>query len=126
MIATYLKRTSASAFAYGRCDCVLWPAGLVLEATGTDPALRFRGQYDSFFSYRQLLIENGGMVRLCDEMMKVFPSGEAENGVGLVRLQSGHYVGCILCSGRVIMKTRRGVVSPGKFNLVRGWSLCRK
>lgn len=126
MIGDFVQRTSASAFVFGVCDCVLWPADLVLEVTGVDPAAQFRGQYDSFISYRHLLTRQGGMLRLCDKMMDGFKTGEVENGVGLVRLPNGQLAGGILSAGRFIIKTKRGVVSPTQFNLVRGWTLCQQ
>jgi hypothetical protein len=46
-LADYIAAKRHEPFEYGVNDCCLFAAGAVLEVTGEDPMVEFRGKYDS-------------------------------------------------------------------------------
>lgn len=46
-LARFLEAASKRPFSWGQTDCALFAADWVLMATGEDPAVAFRGKYDS-------------------------------------------------------------------------------
>ncbi|WP_107495650.1 hypothetical protein [Thalassobius sp. I31.1] len=126
MIADFLAETAQTPFEWGENDCALWCAALVLRATGEDPASRFRGSYSDWMGARNLLLQSGGLANLCKKMMKDFPTGETQNGVAVVRIGRVTYCG-VLSAGRIVLKSENcGMVMPEEYELIEGWSLCRK
>jgi hypothetical protein len=120
--AAYVARTAHLPWAWGRCDCALWPAGLVAEVTGRDPAAHLRGTYASAFACRQLLLREGGLLGLSRRLMAGVPAGGEGDGVAVAKIGEKTFAG-VLSGGRLFIKTDGGVVSPEAFDLLERWSL---
>lgn len=118
--SAFIGETRGDRFVWGENDCALWAASGIARATGIDPAEKLRGTYNSAFSCRRVIMKNGGLVTLCDALMRKFTPGEIQYGPCLVRAQSQTVCG-ILSGGRVFLKTDRGILMPEKFQILRSW-----
>lgn len=87
-LAEFLRRVAAADFREGEWDCAMTIANWVLEATGRDPALEFRGRYASTLGWAKIVRREGGLVPLVDRLMLsvgLRQTGEAQEGdVGVV------------------------------------------
>lgn len=60
----FIARSRRRPWQWGVADCAMWAADWVLEATGIDPATRYRGAYHDADRAQALLKQEGGYVPL--------------------------------------------------------------
>jgi len=58
-LANYMAEKRHEPFEYGVNDCCLFAAGAVLQITGKDPMVEFRGKYDSLKGSLKVIKEIG-------------------------------------------------------------------
>jgi hypothetical protein len=76
-----LAKYDNASFEWGRLDCCLFVADVLLERTGRDYAAEFRGQYDSEFGARRILVKHGGLEGVLRSIFgPMRPPGEAAEG----------------------------------------------
>lgn len=121
-VPAFVARTARLPFAWGETDCLCWPALLVAEATGRDPAEGLRGTYRTAWGARQALIRAGGLLTLARARMAWRPEGEPGDGVAVARVDGRTFAG-VLSGGRLFLKADRGVLMPERFDLLARWSL---
>lgn len=122
LVSEFIRRTGGDPWRWGQTDCALWPASLVAEITGRDPAADLRGTYDTAFGCRQVLLRAGGLAGLSRRLMAGFRTGETETGVAVARLE-GQVLCGVLRGGRLVIKTDGGVRMTRDFTLLTGWGL---
>ena len=110
-VASYIRATASLPFLWGITDCLVWPAGWVFEATGTDPAERLRETYDSAAGAARICREAGGMASLIhgQTLCLLMRDDAAEDGVCLA-VRDKRPFGGLISRGRVMLKTDGGVM----------------
>lgn len=97
-------------FKWGEHDCVLWAANNTLAITGSDPALEFRGTYDSALGAARILKEHGGMEALISSKFESVRPAFANVGDILLVMQNEQPMMAV-CNGQTML-------APGEFGLV--------
>lgn len=89
-------------FQWGNHDCLLWPADVVAAITDSDPALEFRGTYDSPLSAMRIVKQHGGMAALVDHCTSFerVPVAKASRGDVVMTTYDGRLCGGV-CLGNV-------------------------
>lgn len=64
LLQAHIKERYRRPFQWGVQDCALFAADWVFVCTGVDPAIRYRGTYDSAISAMRLLADTGGLAGL--------------------------------------------------------------
>lgn len=118
--AKYIRGTADYPFVWGEIDCATWAAGLVLDATGIDPAELWRGTYSTAWGCRKIVMEGGGVLALSRRGMAPFRSGGDGDGVCVVKAQGRTYA-AILSAGRAWLKTNGGVICPDRAEILDNW-----
>lgn len=120
-VALFIARTAGRPFEWGVLDCTLWPAQLVLERKGFDPASGLRGRYDTAFGARRIAMQAGGLRALVSARMG--PT-EALCGDGVcVARWSGQQICGIVSGSRLVLKTPGGVVLPDAYTILDFWAV---
>ncbi len=100
----------------------MWVANFIHRETGTDPAERLRGRYDSRLTCARFLAFNGGLEKIVTNMMNQFPAGE---DVVIVR-HEGRLACGIHAGGAVAIKDENGVAIIRNLEIVKGWQIWSK
>ncbi len=81
-LAVYLARVETEPFAWGTHDCALFAASCVEAMTGVDPAVDFRGAYQSKAGAAKALREigNGTLLKTYQARFREKPAGFAGRG----------------------------------------------
>lgn len=110
-IVSYLRATAPLPWVWGGSDCMMWTAGLVRALTGIDPARDLRGAYHDAAGAARAIRREGGALRLMERRLDgpMRREDAAAWGVCLVS-HRGRATAGILAAGRVLMKTRTGIM----------------
>lgn len=111
-----LARFEDAQFEWGRLDCCLFVADVLLELTGKDYAAPWRGSYTSEFGARRLLVKYGGLDGLAREAFgEMRPAFEARDGDPVLfggklveRDSIGHALG-VAHRGEIVYLTAKGL-----------------
>lgn len=127
-LSAFLDRAAQTPFAWGGRDCVLFFCDWIFEATGRDPAQRFRGRYSTRLGALRIIHRAGGFVALCSEELSRFGLTEATEpkagDVGVVEavVASGERapVGAVFDGSRWVVLSERGLMA-GAFTPLSVW-----
>lgn len=72
ILTRFLNRAAGTPFEWGRFDCLLWLADLIVEQRGIDPAAELRGTYATLLSAAKIVKQAGGMMALVDARVRGF------------------------------------------------------
>ncbi len=111
-LGAYLERAAAKPMVWGEHDCMLFPAGWLLEVTGQDPAAAWRGHYATERGARLILGREGGMAALMGR-------GATLVGAKPVNPQRAP-AGAV---GIVLVPTAYGVQHAGAIRTSLGWAV---
>jgi hypothetical protein len=112
----FLEASLSKSFAYGTNDCCLWVADAVLELTGTDIAVAFRGRYSSRSEAASIVKDFAGRFSLSALMERVgaqyglapVSAKFAQRGdIVLVRRSRGNSLGLLALDGRTVLAAAR-------------------
>ena len=116
-----VEATRSIPFQWGKCDCCLWAADVVLALTGVDHAATFRGSYDSMRGAQRLLKSRGGLVGLLDSISSLRRAERPLRGFVAVALVPSPTLGVVL-GRKTLFKDRDGeLVSIPTANTVASW-----
>lgn len=95
-----MDRAASEPMAWGRDDCALWCADVILEALGYDPAQSFRGRYSTQLGARRILRAGGllGALRATARRHRwhwVKPDAAEVGDIGLIAGVAG--ASCVIC-----------------------------
>ncbi len=109
-LAQFLSRAAATPFAFGKFDCLLFPADRVRDRYGVDPAAKWRGSYDSALGCERILLREGGVIAIMETALT--PMGIASTA----NPQPGDV-------GAVAVATKQGTRFCGAVKTGCGWAV---
>lgn len=108
-LQTLVENRRRAPFQWGVNDCLLWPADVAYALTGEDPALEFRGTYDSALSAMRIVKGAGGIGKLISQQLRRIPTSVrlAQRGDVLLYNQDGRLCGgvCLGDTGAFLSKS---------------------
>lgn len=126
-LAEFLSAAAARGFCWGTHDCMLFAADWARELTGADPAVAWRGSYDSQSGALAILTAEGGHISIMAQGLQ--PHGwrrvateETEPGDIVLAEPVRHPVaaGIAVARARIALLTRRGLV-VGPIPVTAAW-----
>lgn len=119
----FLLDAASKPFKWGVCDCCLFAADWILAARGVDPAADFRGTYSRACTANDLLILEGGLIKLTGKQMAALGfvlTDDAQAGdVGVVETMLGP-TAAIRTASAWACKTQSGIAT-GPFKVYAAW-----
>lgn len=124
IVTDYLRETCSLPWLWGTVDCMMWSAGLVLEATGSDPAAGLRKTYQTERDAKLVLSREGGALAVAGKSLDhlLRRDRDALWGVCLTRHDIFGCCAAVLADGLAMLKTDGGVIISSSTPLVR-WRL---
>jgi hypothetical protein len=125
-LAEFLSTAAARGFAWGQHDCMLFAADWARELTGRDPAMAFRGGYETEDEAREIVQEFGGAEALIRSALGVGwreVCGDRRAGDIVLADPPGHgepIAGIAADARRSALLTRRGLV-VSSVPVLRAW-----
>jgi hypothetical protein len=119
MIADYIAQTRYLPFQWGVCDCCMWAAGYVKDATGTDPMADLRGAYDSAFTARQVRMRHGGIVAMTGVRMGFLPAGRDV----VIAEWRGQTLAALMIGDLMFLKSPKDVLMTRDYKVLKGWAV---
>jgi hypothetical protein len=94
-LSDFLSRAARCEWRWGSADCFLFMADWVLVVSGRDPALAWRGKYQTARGARMIIVRAGGLEKLVEKGLSGFGWRRTETPVrGDIGLVSAPIPGC--------------------------------
>lgn len=122
LLAKEIEAARVRPFSFGEADCALWAADVVLAITGSDPAARWRGAYDSEFGALRLIAQHGGLRQMATEALgePINPAFAQRGDMVLIADGGGYSLG--ICVGAQLAGMgERGLVFRPMSEAVCAW-----
>jgi hypothetical protein len=121
----FLIAGAARPFAWGVCDCSLWPADWLVESRGVDPVPDLRGTYSCWIGAIRRVRRAGGLAWIFGPRLEAIGMratlAPAPGDLGVVKV-GPHLVGAVRTpSGRWAVKRESGVIIA-PFETVLAWT----
>lgn len=122
-LGQFMETAGRTPFAWGRHDCLLFPAAWCRAVAGVDPAAGFRGRYRTELGARRILKREGGLLALASRQMDAAGLSAVDLGaiaagdVGVVRAPTpkgeAAHVGAVFTGVDWMVLGVRGLVFAG-------------
>lgn len=125
-LAAAIEAARRKRFAWGRHDCCLFAADLILAMTGDDPAAHFRGCYDSAVSAHLALRRYGAgslLATLEARFGQSKPPARAMRGDLVYARDPGSGPSCGICLGRLAVFAGDGISFVPTNSVLYAWSI---
>lgn len=118
-----LRNWGRGSHIWGKTDCMLSVADFILEVTGIDYGVRFRGRYDDEAGARAAMAAYGGPVALLDYTGLATLAGPRRGAVCVVETNGGDRIGALCTGDAIAVRLERGVVevSVKLINVIKYW-----
>ena len=123
LLAAFIEERRGWDFEWGQHDCCMFAADWVMEATGVDPALHFRGTYSSARTAATALRIHGGLAEIVAAAGFVrwqTPSMAQRGDVALVN-NGGRELLAVVDGARVVAPGTVGIVFLPLDHAVAAW-----
>lgn len=132
-LAAFLDEAMRARFSPGVFDCLLFPANWLVSCGRPDPAIAYRGRYQTELGWRRLASRAGGLGVLVEREMAAggfVPTSAAVAGdVGLVEVTTpagAGPAGAIFTGAGWTVLRRGGGLTCGPYPVLNAWSAdCR-
>ncbi len=127
-----ITRASALPFEWGTHDCALFACNAILAMTGDDPAIDFRGIYDSEESANAALeaFAGGGLLETAEKICarlaypETAPAFAGRGDVALCDLPTGNTLGIVSLNGReVLVAAPHGLLRVPFSKIIKAWKV---
>ncbi len=126
-LVRFFKEMTRTPFRYGDVDCALFTSNWFFRRRGVDPAAHLRGTYHDVSTCGEVLVANGGLLRLMWFMAKsvgMQRTKEPKPGdVALVRIRKLHFGAVMMPDGKWAIKMSHGMTATSSCKVVAAWSL---
>lgn len=121
VIDRHIKELRNDVFSWGKNDCCLFVADIVLEITGIDYAKEFRGRYNTRLGAMRFLSKNGGIEALFKTLLSGLEADDLRYGdivifEGIKEVTAGIYNGMWL-----VGPSPEGVAYRPPDNIIYNW-----